>query len=465
MGSSSHPEKDAMQKILRAILPLTAVAAASCHVRAIPFSTPPGFSVSREAKDGSLGKKQDVTLSEDGNQYIAAFRYELPAPGALIATAKPVNPQAQISVAIFSEGSGNEPIAKGEPGKKAEANELQAGTYFVAVSEPWKDAVRTRVELRTIYKPQDPDAAQQAGKTQGTARELRAEGGAVEDNVDYSAQRRTCWWKVPLTAEGALAVKFDNHGANLSAELVPPQGAPEKIDPVAGLAKNDLAAGDYFIKVYANDAGDAGRYRLATNFKQGDTCKNGGPACSLEGAEELKLPSDAKTADVDYSKSKQFHFYKASLKEKGKLTINFKVLQPQRGSKVAAYFMKTPDDEGDRIAGSSTKDIESPGDFFIRVQAPDTGGYRKYAISTIFQPSNFIPADVVEIGRSPCLLTVSAGTNQGVRAGLGCTLVNASGQAIDSCVVDQTFPNLSKVKPASARCNVAPNRRAQITAQ
>jgi len=58
------------------------------------------------------------------------------------------------------------------------------------------------------------------------------------------------------------------------------------------------------------------RYRLATNFKQGDTCKNGGPACSLEGAEDLKLPSDSKTADVDYAKSKQFHFYKASLKER-----------------------------------------------------------------------------------------------------------------------------------------------------
>jgi len=56
-----------------------------------------------------------------------------------------------------------------------------------------------------VYKPLDPDAAQQACKTQGTARELKAEGGSVEDGVDYSAQRRTCWWKVPLTAEGALA--------------------------------------------------------------------------------------------------------------------------------------------------------------------------------------------------------------------------------------------------------------------
>ncbi len=454
-----------MQRYLRAALPLAALAITACHVRAIPFSTPPGFSVSKESAEGTLGKKQDVTLSDEDNHYIAAFRYELPAPGGLIASAKPVNPQAQISVAIFSEGSGNEPIAKGEPGKKAEANDLPAGTYFVAVMEPWKDAVRTRVELRTIYKPQDPDAAQQACKSQGTARELKADG-SIEDGVDYSAQRRTCWWKVPLTAEGALTMKFDNRGANLTAEFVPPQGAPEKIDLVAGLAKNDLPAGDYFIKVYANDAGDAGRYRLATSFKQGDTCKNGGPACSLEGAEELKLPSDSKTADVDYSRSKQFHFYRATFKERGKLTITFKVLQPQRGSKVAAYFMKNPDDEGDRISGTSvTKEIDQPGEFYIRVQAPESGDYAKYAIATIFQPSNFIPADVVEIGRSPCLLTVSAGTNQGVRAGFGCTVVNASGQAIDSCVVDQTFPNLSKVKPASTRCNVAPNAKVQITAQ
>jgi len=454
-----------MQRYLRAALPLAAFAIAACHVRAIPFSTPPGFSVSKESAEGTLGKKQDVTLSDEDNHYIAAFRYELPAPGGLIASAKPVNPQAQISVAIFSEGSGNEPIAKGEPGKKAEANDLPAGTYFVAVMEPWKDAVRTRVELRTIYKPQDPDAAQQACKSQGTARELKAEG-SIEDGVDYSAQRRTCWWKVPLTADGALTVKFDNRGANLTAEFVPPQGAPEKIDPAAGLAKNDLPAGDYFIKVYANEAGDAGRYRLATSFKQGDTCKNGGPACSLEGAEDLKLPSDSKTADVDYSRSKQFHFYRATFKERGKLTITFKVLQPQRGSKVAAYFMKNPDDEGDRISGTSvTKEIDQPGEFYIRVQAPESGDYAKYAIATIFQPSNFIPADVVEIGRSPCLLTVSAGTNQGVRAGFGCTVVNASGQAIDSCVVDQTFPNLSKVKPASTRCNVAPNAKVQITAQ
>src|SRR5439155_1436227 len=116
---------------------------------------PEKFSISKESQEGTLGKKQEATLSNEGNQYIAAFRYELPAPGALIASAKPVNPQAQISLAVYSEGSGSEPIAKGEPGKKVEAKELQPGTYYVTVMEPWKDVIRTRVEVRTVDKPDD----------------------------------------------------------------------------------------------------------------------------------------------------------------------------------------------------------------------------------------------------------------------------------------------------------------------
>ena len=102
-----------------------------------------------------------------------------------------------------------------------------------------------------------------------------------------------------------------------------------------GIKKDELPSGDYFVKVTADDAGDAGKYTLATTFKAGDTCKNGGPACTADGAEEIKVPSDSKTGEVDFTKSKQFHFYKITLKEKGKLSINYKVLQPPRGSKVA----------------------------------------------------------------------------------------------------------------------------------
>jgi hypothetical protein len=145
--------------------------------------------------------------------------------------------------------------------------------------------------------------------------------------------------------------------------------------------------------------------------------------------------------------------------------MNFKGIQIPRGSKVAAYFMKNPDDEGEKIGGSTTKEIENPGDYFIRVQAPEPGDAGKFGLSIIFQPNNFIPGDVVEVGKPSCTLTVSAGTNQGVRAGLGCTVVNPAGQPIDSCRVTEAYPNLSRVMPSNpARCPAA-NSKVQINTQ
>ncbi|HET9752171.1 MAG TPA: hypothetical protein VFP52_04400 [Myxococcales bacterium] len=452
-----------MSKPVRIALAALAAALSGCHERGAAFSMPAGYSLARDASEGALGRKQALTLGEDASHAMTALRYQLPAPGALIAIAEAPGARAPITVAIFPEGA-REPVASGGAGARVETGVLQPGTWYVVVSQPASEAPRTRVELRTVYRPEDPDGAQQACRTRDSARELEA-GKQVEDSVDYSARRRTCWWKVPLTAEGTLTIRFDDRGHNLSAEFVAARGAAERIDPAQGLTRADLPAGDYFVKVYANEAGDAGRYRLNTAFAIADTCKNGGPACSLDGAEELKLPADSRTAEVDYSKSRQFHFYKATLKEKGRLTISFKVLRARRRSNVAAYFMRSQDDGGDRIAGSVTREIDGPGDVYIRVQAKDAGDAGRYAIATIFQPANFIPADVVEIGRNPCVLTVSAGARQGVRAGVGCTVVNAAGQALDSCVVDQTFPNLSKVKPAGVRCNVAPGCKVQITAQ
>jgi len=447
---------------------LAAALLASGCVRLNPLYGGPTYHFREVAKDGQLNKVNDGNLDPQGaDAFAQGFRFDLTAPGALLVTAKPSNPQAQLDIDVF--GDGNVPLGttKGQSDKKLTVQDLQAGTYYIVVYESWRDGQQSHFKMTPIFKPTDPDAAQQACKTQATARELPADKGQIEDGVDYSAMRRTCFWHIMLESEGGLQVKFNNQGNNINADFIPQSGAPEKIDPAAGLNKADLPAGDYFIKVYANDAGDAGRYTLSTAFKQGDTCKNE-PHCSPETAEDLKLPSDNKTADVDLAKGKQFHFYKGTFKEKGKLTISFKILQPPRGSKVTAYFMKAADDaEGDKISGTSvTKDVENPGDYFIRVQATEQGDSAKYALQTIWQPANFIPGDVVEIQKIPvCMLTVSAGTNQGVRANVPCTVVNAAGQPVDSCVVDQVFPNLSKVKPSNARCSVQPNSKVQINGQ
>jgi len=375
-GSRPRAKTTSTHTALRTIAALCA-ALCGCHERAAALSVPAADSLAQGASEGAFGRKQVATLSET-NHGVAAFRYQLPAPGALISTAQGTG----IAVAVFAEG-GNEPLARGEAGGKLEATDLPAGTYYVAVSS--KDAQASRVELRTLYRPDDPDGAQEVCGTRASARRLAPGHAQVDGAVDYSARRRTCWWKVPLLAEGALSIRFQG-GHGLSAEFVPGHGAAEKIDPSSGFSRADLPAGDYFVKVYANDPGDAGRYRLSTTFAIRDTCENGGPACSLEGAEELSLPSDSRTAGVDYSRGRQFHFYKATFKEKGRLTITFKLLRARRGSKVEAYFMRSQDDEGDRIAGNMTREIEGPGDVYIRVQAKDAGDRSSYAIATLFQP-------------------------------------------------------------------------------
>ena len=451
-----------MKLHLRAAALVLLSGASACKI--VPWYNGPDYDHRKNSAEAVLNRKAEGVLPNKDSDNAQGFRYEVAAPGGLIASAKPVNPAAQISVSIFSIG--DQPIAKGEPGKKAEAQDLQPGTYWVVVSEPWKSAVETRFTLTAVFKPQDPEMANGAYKSQAGAREMQP-NGTVSDAVDYSAMRRTQFWKMNISA-GSLTLKFNPGTAGLIAELIAPSGAPEKVDPVAGLKKEKLQGGDYYLKVYANEPGDAGKYELSSAFTQGDVCENGGPACDVAGAEELKLPQDSKTADVDFNKAKARHFYKASLKEKGRLTIVFKVTQPPRGSRIGAWFKRSPDDEdeGERIVGSSvTKDIQSPGDYFIKVAAAEPGDFGKYAIQTIWQPSNFISGDMVELGKNPCMLTVQAGSNQGVRAGAACTIVVGNNPSpIDACVVDQAFPNLSKVRPLSAGCRIpTQNVRVQIS--
>ncbi len=450
-------------KFSRAALVLSAASLlAGCHARWFPLATPPTIHFRDTAADAVLGKTADGTLSDDGAGYGGAFKYTIPAAGSLVLTAKPSLGSVALDINVFTDGNVPFATTKDQADKKLTVQDLQAGDLYVVVTESWKDAVSLRFKLNTVFKPVEPDGANGAYKTQAGARDLPADKGMVSDTVDYSAMRRTNYWKVTLDGGGGLAIKFTKEDtAHLSAEFQSPSGAPEKIDPAVGLKKEDLAAGDYYIKVTADDAGDAGKYTLTTGFKTGDVCKNGGPACTVDGAEDLKVPSDSKTGEVDFSKAKAAHFYKVTLKEKGKLLINFKATQP-RTSHVAGYLMKASDDEGEKISGSTFQRTLDAGEYFIRVVAPDAGDAAKYALGTIFQPDNFIGADVVEVGK-PCMLTVNAGTNQNVRAGASVTIVGTNNVPVDSGVIDQAFPNLSKVRPFNARtCNALPSSGAKV---
>ena len=64
-----------MRKNALSAFAVLALALAGCHIRAIPFSSPPGYSLSHESADGTLNKKQDATLSDEDNHYMQGFRY------------------------------------------------------------------------------------------------------------------------------------------------------------------------------------------------------------------------------------------------------------------------------------------------------------------------------------------------------------------------------------------------------
>jgi len=168
----------------RALLALASAGLCGCHARVPLVGTAPQYQFRQQSQEGVLGKKMDVQLSDEGELYAGGLRYEVPANGGLIATAKPVNTSVPITISLYTDGGGNEPIARGEPGKKMEATDVTPGTYFVVVSEPWKDAVKTRVAVTTVFKPQDPELANGPYKTQAGAREL-SPTGSVSDVVDY----------------------------------------------------------------------------------------------------------------------------------------------------------------------------------------------------------------------------------------------------------------------------------------
>ena len=138
---------------VRAITALVCAALCGCQSGVPVNGSASLYDFRGQSQEGTLGKKMDVQLSDEGEHYAGGIRYEVPANGALIATAKPVNAAVPVTISLYTEGGGLEPIARAEPGKKMEAPDLSPGTYWVVVSQPWKEALKTRVALTTVFKP------------------------------------------------------------------------------------------------------------------------------------------------------------------------------------------------------------------------------------------------------------------------------------------------------------------------
>src|SRR5205085_3952476 len=159
----------------------------------------------------------------------------------------------------------------------------EEGDYIVRVSEDWKSGEETAFELLTLLKAADPDEQSEGHNTPAGAIEASFDK-PVEGTVDYCARKRTQLVKVTLPGPGGLQIRAENKDkdkAKINASLIDPNGQSLPIDTAAGFKKDDLPAGEYFVKMEANDVADAGRFEVRASYKQGDVCKNGPENCTI----------------------------------------------------------------------------------------------------------------------------------------------------------------------------------------
>ncbi len=405
----------------------------------------------------ALGRFLSGEIDPDHDRWTECRRVEVPDEGALIVNLRQSNPQAQLELRVY--GDGTVPLTTGDSAKGARVDDVHHGSYWVAVIG--KNSEATRFEESIVYKPADPEKGGGPERTQAGAREVaELDGARLAGTVDYSAMKRTQWWKLRRVAGGALSLRFAKDApAGVTAEVFMPGVASEKVDPLAGWKRDVSPPGDYYVRVTANEAGDRGDYTLSVTYSLGDLCANGGEACRGEAPEELKVPSDNRTSEVDASKGNAFHWYKLQAPQKGKVLIAFRVLG--KAGKLRAEVMSGPDaEEGERIAGTLTRDIGASGVLFVRISAPLKGAGGKYAIAETFQPATVIAAKIVEDDRR-CQLSVGAGSVQGVHAGMAATIVSISGTILGQAVVDESFSQLSKVRMLG-NCTAVGKDAAQI---
>ena len=112
---------------------------------------PPGFSLSRDSREGELGTVQRVRLGPEDNQYIAGFRYRLAQPGMLRVAMIEAAPAArEVRLRLYAEGDMT-PLA--DAVGHFELPIQSSGEYYLAVMEAWMGAVRMQVDLTVTFEP------------------------------------------------------------------------------------------------------------------------------------------------------------------------------------------------------------------------------------------------------------------------------------------------------------------------
>lgn len=423
------------------------------------------FNYRAAARPANLGEESTVEIVPNVDSRRAASReVAVPGKGTLVINATPQNNKAQLDIVVFPKTGSQIPVGQGSP--PLEAPGVEGGSYYVVVRS--MNDIATRVKLSANFRPEDPEAASGSDGKPQTAARLNA-GQKASGSVDYTNMDKTDYLAVRLTETGTLRLKtlVEATRGNVIVEVKPPTGNPTPIDAMTGWELKDAPAGDYLVKIMADD-NSAGSYTLESTFEAGDPCGAGGDDCTAAGATELNLRPKAggstqvATAKdtVDFDKRDAYAWYKVALPDKGKLSV---VLKPkERAARVHAELIQNEEDEeGTRIRSGFNVDVEKK-TYWIRVSADEKGAATSYVLEVEYFPNVYIDGMVVELDkRSGCTVIVNRGTNQNVRQGVNANVM-MNGQVVANGFVDQAFPAISRVRVTTPDCSFRPGTQVQI---
>lgn len=397
---------------------------------------------------GEIGKNELVGIRTGDEKFWAAVReVKTPATGVLHVIAEAQLPGQNLEIIVMPPSGGGLPLAKGS--SPLESPKLPAGTYFVIVQGAPGTKVATRATLNVLFKPENPDENSGNNHTKERATKLEL-GKPTVAVVDYASANATDWYQVMVPTVGDLEVKFvakPIRGA-IKAEFIDSTG---KVVPLTESAVKvpGVLAGDYFIKVAANDVG-AGEYVLSVFHKEGSPDANSGEDATSDGANLMNLvekngriQASAKD-EVSYDKQDATDWFKIEVPNDGKLSI---VLKPKdRSSRIRAEFVKgEDDDEGERVRSGFSADVVKQ-TYWIKVYVTDKGDATSYTLDVTLVPVKFIESFVVEIDRqNGCFLLVNKGTNHGVRSNVPANVMEGKDVRATG-VVDSAFAAISKIR-------------------
>lgn len=399
-------------------------------------------------------------------QVLVVREVELPGEGTLTVTAQPLVATSRLELRVVPV-SGGEPAGLGA--SPLEVQHLPAGRYYVVVRPA--EGGPTKVRLATSFRPRDPDAA--------SGPDARPEGATrIEPNetargeVDALRMDRTDHWRLTLPAPGSLSWRFRPTATRgeIVAELVPPRGDVQRLDPRHGQHLVDAPEGEYLVRVQASDDG-AGEYVLETTFAPADPDELSSDDRSREGATHVDLlprpgrPSlvAAVRDSVDHDARDRTDWFRIEPPQKGRLSVAFR--PADRTSRIRAFFVADEDDEaGERLRPHFALPVE-PRPYWVKVVAPDRGDAGRYTLEMELRPAAFIEAVVKEVDRrSGCVVLVDRGVHARVKTGAEVRVIEGD-EVVVSGIVDAVFAALSRVRLFDGECSVSPGAQVRIDAE